>query len=58
MSSFKTKGANNFFFFIIFRALSAPRRHTSYFSQTENRVHEINKRLQQRSEVRIENLFK
>ncbi|XP_055696162.1 LIM domain-binding protein 2 isoform X2 [Lutzomyia longipalpis] len=31
-------------------ALSVPRRHTSYFSQTEYRVHELNKRLQQRTE--------
>lgn len=37
------------------RALqSVPRRHTSFYNTTEMRVHELNKRLQQRTEVIIE----
>lgn len=36
------------------RALqSVPRRHTAFYNSTEFRVHELNKRLQQRTEVRI-----
>lgn len=36
-----------------YRALqSVPRRHTAFYHNTEFRVHELNKRLQQRTEVR------
>lgn len=44
----------NFIFvlFYFYRALqSVPRRHTSFYNTTEIRVHELNKRLQQRTEV-------
>lgn len=40
----------------VFRALqSVPRRHNSFYNSTEFRVHELNKRLQQRTEVIIAN---
>lgn len=40
-----------------FRALqSVPRRHNTFYNSTEFRVHELNKRLQQRTEVLHKNL--
>jgi len=38
---------------LFFRSLPVPRRHTPYFGQPDYRIYELNKRLQQRTEVRI-----
>lgn len=37
--------------FLIRRSVPVPRRHTPYFGQPDYRVYELNKRLQQRTEV-------
>ncbi|KAF7283866.1 hypothetical protein GWI33_022900 [Rhynchophorus ferrugineus] len=37
-----------------YRSLPVPRRHTPYFGQPDYRIYELNKRLQQRTEVRID----
>jgi hypothetical protein len=43
---------NTLFFFNLFgRSLPVPRRHTPYLGQPDYRIYELNKRLQQRSEV-------
>lgn len=39
------------FLFSAFRSLPVPRRHTSCFGQPDYRIFELNKRLQQRTEV-------
>jgi hypothetical protein len=40
------------FFNLFGRSLPVPRRHTPYFGQPDYRIYELNKRLQQRTEVR------
>lgn len=40
------------FTFSNFRSLPVPRRHTQYFGQPDYRIYELNKRLQQRTEVK------
>lgn len=48
---------NHFVYF--FRALqTVPRRHNSFYNSTEFRVHELNKRLQQRTEVNFLSILK
>lgn len=43
---------NALFFNLFGRSLPVPRRHTPYFGQPDYRMYELNKRLQQRTEVR------
>uniref|UniRef100_A0A6P7F787 LIM domain-binding protein 2-like isoform X4 n=1 Tax=Diabrotica virgifera virgifera TaxID=50390 RepID=A0A6P7F787_DIAVI len=40
-----------------YRSLPVPRRHTPYFGQPDYRIYELNKRLQQRTEVDSDNLW-
>jgi hypothetical protein len=42
---------NALFFNLFGRSLPVPRRHTPYFGQPDYRMYELNKRLQQRTEV-------